>query len=179
MNARPSKGPGDRFLECRLYDECLDVAGLRNWKAWNCGGCDFYKSIFGKKVPENNLKDMSTIPEKKENTRICEDCDKTTISPKHPLCASCMAGRSHKKRPPNKKAPASLKRKGSTQSQGKHKAEIGDSGRDMEVVFKGKYGKVLKEVEKLAEEEIRTVDEQIIYIVKSYLSNTQHPGAIK
>jgi len=50
---------------------------------------------------------------------------------------------------------------------------------NFEVVFAGKYSQLLKELEKVAEREIRTVDEQIIYIIKTYLSNTQHPEAIK
>jgi len=123
---------------------------------------------------------MSTIPEKKENIRICSDCkEKITISSKHPLCASCMARRSNKKRPPNKRAPSSLKRKEATQGKGKRKTEIGQPRANFEVVFEEKYSQVLKEVEKLANKEIRTVDEQIVYILKNYLSNTQHPEAIK
>ncbi|HUV59816.1 MAG TPA: hypothetical protein VMW09_06855 [Desulfatiglandales bacterium] len=174
MKARPSKGPGDRFHECRLYDECLDVAGLRSWKAWSCEECDLYKSIFGKKASENELKDMSTPPGKKENIRLCEDCkEKPTISPNNPYCASCMAIRSHKKRPRNKKAAGSTKRKDTTQGQGKRNAEIGQPRADFEVVFSEKYSQVLKEVEKLAEEEIRSTEEQIVYIIKNYLSNTQ------
>jgi len=172
MKARPSKGQGNRFLECRLYDECLDVAGLRSWKAWSCEECDLYKSIFGKKASKNELKDMSAPPEKKENIRLCEDCkEKEPISLKHSLCASCMAIRSHKKRPPNKKTPASPKRKGNLQRQGKHKSEIVDSERNMEVVFSKKYNQVLEKIKKLAEEEIRTVDAQIIYMLKKYLDN--------
>jgi len=186
MKARPSKGQGNRFLECRLYDECLDVAGLRSWKAWSCEECDLYKSIFGEKASENELKDMSTPPEKKENTRICEKCGKNpTIQPNSPLCASCIGkqawkdGKAKKKRHPNKKVSTSTKRKDTTQGHDKRKAEIGQPRAHFEVVFSGKYSQVLKEVEELAEEEIRTVDEQIIYIIKTYLSNTQHPGAVK
>ena len=125
MKARPSKGQGNRFLECRLYDECLDVAGLRNWKAWNCEECDLYKSIFGKKASGNELKDMSTIPEKEENTRICEKCGKNpTIQPNSPLCASCIGkqawkdGKAKKKRLPKEKSSTSPKRKHTSQGQG-------------------------------------------------------------
>ena len=50
---RPTRGKGDRYLECPYYNDCLDVAGLRSWKAWNCVECDLYKSIFGKKAFEN------------------------------------------------------------------------------------------------------------------------------
>jgi len=117
---------------------------------------------------------MSTIPEKKENIRICSDCkEKITISSKHPLCASCMARRSNKKRPPNKRAPSSLKRKEATQGKGKRKTEIGQPRGDFEVVFNEKYSQVLKEVEKLAKEEIRSIDEQIVFILKYYLKGVK------
>jgi len=112
--------------------------------------------------------------------RICEKCgNNPTIQPNSPLCASCIGkqawkdGKAKKKRPSKKKTPASLKTKETIKGQDKRKAEIGQPRGDFEVVFSGKYSQVLKEVERLAEEEIRTVDEQIIYILKNYLSNTQ------
>lgn len=170
MQAKPKKGKGKRFLDCPHYESCLDFAAIQNWKNLSCESCPIFKS---------EVKGMSTIPEKEENTRICEKCGKNpTIQPNSPLCASCIGkqawkdGKAKKKRPSNKKASALPIRKRTTQGQ-EHKVEIGQPRTNFEVVFKGKYGKVLKEVEKLAEEEIRTVDEQIVYIIKNYLSNTQ------
>jgi hypothetical protein len=171
MQTKPKKGKGERFFDCPQYESCLDFAAIQNWKAFNCESCKYYTET---------LQKPPAATAKQENTRICSECNKAkTISPKHPLCASCMARRSHKKRPPKKKGSTSIKRKDTTQGQAKHKAEIGQPRANFEIVISGKYSQVLKEVEKLAEEEIRTVDEQIIYIIKSYLSNTQHPGAIK
>jgi len=177
MKAEPKKGKGERFLDCPHYEGCLDFCAIQNWKSFNCESCDFYIDSLKKSPPS---------PEKKENTRICEKCGKNpTIQPNSPLCASCIGkqawkdGKAKKKRPLKKKIPASPKRIETTQGKDKHKAEIVDSGRNMEVVFSGKYGQVLKEVEKLANKEIRTVDEQIIYIIKNYLLNIQHSGAIK
>ena len=171
MQTKPKKGKGERLLDCPHYQSCLDRAALLNQKSFNCESCGFYIETL-QKPP------VSTA--KQENTRICEECSRNkTISATNSLCASCMARRSHKKRPPNKKAPGSLKRKETTQGKGKHKAEIGQPRANFEIVISGKYSQVLKEVEKLAEEEIRTVDEQIIYIIKNYLSNTQHPGVVK
>jgi hypothetical protein len=165
MQQKPKKGKGGRFLDCLHYESCLDFAAIQNWKDFNCESCELYIETL-QKLPASTVK--------QENTRICQECNKNkTISPKHSLCASCMAHRSHKKRSPNKKASALPIRKRTTQGQGKHKAEIGQPRANFEVVFNEKYGQVLKEVERLAEEEIRTVDEQIIYILKTYLSNTQ------
>lgn len=170
MQTKPKKGKGERYLDCPCYNSCLDFAAVQNFKAFNCEQCGYYLETL-QKPP------VATV--KQENTRICAECDKTTISPKHPLCASCMARRSNKKRPPKKKVPASHKKKETTQGKGKHKAVIVDSERYMEIVFSQKYSQVLKEVERLAEDQVRTTEEQIIYIIKTYLSNTQQPGAIK
>ena len=177
MQTKPKNGKGERFLDCPNYESCLDFAAIQNWHAFNCESCGWYV---------DSLKKPSPSPEKKENTRICEKCgNNPTIQPNSPLCASCIGkqawkgGKAKKKGPSNKKAPASLKRKETTQGKDKHKAEIGQPRPHFEVVFSEKYSQVLKEVERLAEEEIRTVDEQIIYIVKNYLSNTQHPGVVK
>jgi len=171
MQTKPKKGKGERFLDCPNYESCLDFAAIQNWKSFNCESCPSFKA---------EIKEISVMNEKKENTRICSECGKNlTIQPNSPLCASCIGkqawkdGKAKKKRPLKKKIPASPKRIETTQGKDKHKAEIVDSGRNMEVVFSGKYGQVLKEVEKLANKEIRTVDEQIVYILKNYLSNTQ------
>jgi len=177
MKAQPKKGKGERLLDCPRYEGCLDFAAIQNWKAFNCEQCGFYMETL-QKPPESTVK--------QENTRLCSECGKNpTIQPNSPLCASCIGkqawkdGKAKKKRPPNKKAPGSLKRKETTQGKGKHKAEKAQQRGNMEIVFKGKYNKLLEEVEKLAESEIRTVDEQIVYIIKTYLSNTQHSGAVK
>ena len=120
---------------------------------------------------------MSQGNEKPENTRICEDCKKNkTISPKHSLCASCMARRSNKSRHKNQ-GPG--KPKGKEKGQGMHKGVIVDTGLYLDAVFGGKYSYLVKELEKVAEEEIRTLDAQTIYILKSYLSNKEHSGNIK
>ena len=177
MQTKPKKGKGERFLDCPHYESCLDFAAVQNWKSFTCIACEVYIETI-QKPPESTAK--------QENTRICEKCgEKPTIQPNSPLCASCIGkqawtdGKAKKKRPPKKKAPASLERKETTQGKGKHKGEIVDSERNMEIVFSQKYSQVLKEVEKLAEEEIRSTEEQIVYILKSYLSNTQHPGVVK
>ncbi len=161
MRTKPKKGKGERLLDCPHYENCLDFAAIQNWRQFNCEECSLYKAF----------QNAQAAPVKKDNnTRICKDCnEKPTISPKHSLCASCMARLSNKKRLPKKKVLASPKRKGNPQGQGRHRPEIGQPRANFEVVFSGKYSQFLKEIEKLAEEEIRTVDEQIIFILKNYL----------
>ena len=168
MQNKPKNGKGKRALDCPHYESCLDFAAIQNWKAFNCESCDFYI---------DSLKKPSPSPEKKENARICEKCGKKpTIQPNSPLCASCIGKQAWKdgkakKRPPNKKVPASTKRKETTQGQGKHKAEIGQPRAHFEVIFNEKYSHILNKVQKLAEDEIRSFEEQIVYILKGYLKD--------
>jgi hypothetical protein len=154
MKVQPKKGKGERFLECPHDPSCLDFAVAQNWKAFNCESCGFYIETL-QKPPAATVK--------QENTRICAECDKTTISPKHPLCASCMARRSNKSRP---------KKKGGIQ--GKDKAEKVQQRGNLELTIRfGKYASLLTEIEKMAEEEVRPPDLQVIYILKTYLNNTK------
>jgi len=173
MKIKPLKGKGKRFVNCIHYESCLDFAAIQNWKAFNCEQCGFYM--------ETLQKHLALKEEKKENTRICKECNSNkTISPKHPLCASCMARRSNKKRPLRKKVSTSTKRKDTTQGKGRHKAVKVQQRGNMELTIRfGKYTSLLTEIEKMAEEEVRPPDLQVIYILKTYLSNTQHPGAVK
>jgi len=129
---------------------------------------------------------MSEEDKKSENPRMCKDCGiRPTIQPNSPYCASCLAlkgkeARARKKqasqgasKPGKEKqeAQAALKtEKGPTQTI--QEEEIVDSGANMELVLKfGKYGHLLKEIERLAEEEVRPVELQVIYMLKRYLSN--------
>jgi len=184
MKALPKKGRGPRAIDCPYYSSCLDKAAVLNWHNFNCESCGFYTETL-QKPPEST--------EEKANTRICEQCGKNiTIQASSPYCASCLSLKAKESRAKKKEAIKAVPilvngkqrggtglRKGKEADLGKDQGEIGQPRPHFEVIFSEKYGQVLKEVEKLAEIEIRTVDEQIIYIIKTYLSNTQHPGAIK
>ena len=88
MQCRPTRGDGKRYLDCRYYDDCLGVVGLKNWKSWHCEACDVFRAFFG----------IKSVEQKTENKRICESCHKRpTISAKHPYCASCLGALGRKK----------------------------------------------------------------------------------
>jgi len=111
---------------------------------------------------------MTEIQEKPENTRTCEECkEKPTISPKHSLCASCMARRSNKNRPEKKKKD---KAKGNKAARQEKIQQRGNT--DLTIEF-GKHVAVLKEIERLAEEEMRPVPLQVIYILKKYIKDKE------
>lgn len=39
MAGFPMEGPGKRYLWCRKYDRCLDLAVDQGWQSFNCDGC--------------------------------------------------------------------------------------------------------------------------------------------
>jgi len=160
QTTRPKKGKGERFLDCPHYESCLDFAAIQNWKAFNCESCGFYV---------NSLKKAPASQEEKVIVRICEECGKNpTIQPNSLLCAGCLGKRAWKDKKTKNKGPSKPKR------QGIHKAEKVQQCGNMELTIRfGKYASLLTEIEKIAEEEVRPPDLQVIYILKSYLNNAK------
>lgn len=179
MKGNPKQGEGDKKIDCDLYEDCLGYAAKKDWHNFNCEACTYIGKGQGTEP---------TTTAKKENTRICEDCkEKPTLSPNCPLCPSCMAKRSNQgrsaKQEPKAKRPRGRPPKmrptgnhgdcqkgtGATQSMPKpEKAAVG-SNMALTIEF-GKYGHILKEIQKLAEEEVRPVELQVIYMLKNALS---------
>lgn len=173
---KPRRGDGHRNIGCPEYSRCLDLAAKKDWKTFNCEGC-----IQG----QGQSKDDPLKTEKKENTRLC-DCGKTTLSPSCPLCPSCMAKRSNKGksakeqpkpkrprgRPPTKRpteSPGGAPKKEKT-TKGMPKSERVGVGSDTALTVEfGKYSHILKQVEKLAEEEMRPVELQVVYMLRKSL----------
>lgn len=153
---RPKRGEGDRKADCRYYNDCLDHAAGKDWKTFNCESCEQYQG--GDK----------SEADKPENKRVCSECQKNkTISPKHSLCSSCMAKRSNeaRKRP---KGPVTPKRKNAAHD--KHKPEKASHAQYKALTIEfGEHGDILKEIEKLAVEEVRPLECQVIFMLKKYL----------
>jgi hypothetical protein len=140
---KPLRGEGSRDLDCPRYDDCLDTAVANDWQSFQCDECPFYT---GK---------SKVVPIKKENERICEDCgEEKTLSPHCPYCAKCMALRGNAAR---KKAKAKPQKKSLSLCE----ATI-SVGFDNHV-------EILEEVKRLAEEELRPVEMQILFMCKKYL----------
>ena len=162
-NAKPTKGKGQKNVNCTLYEGCLDFADLKNWKAFNCESCGSFRAgqVKNQKEPET------------ENVKLCEDCgQKPTLHPNSTLCASCMAKRSHGQRKTKQKATEKPK----PANKGNHKhfpTKAPETANTAITIEFGKHGSILKEVEKLADEEMRPLDLQILYILKNYLDNIE------
>lgn len=179
MLGKPRRGAGHRNMDCADYEACLDLAAKRDWKSFNCENCEHGSRDHGEGAV--------TTP-KKENTRLC-DCGKITLSPNCPYCPSCMAklsrkGKPTKKtpepkrprgRPPKKQAPESLTeapiKEKTTQSILEPEKPATSLNTTLVVEF-GKYASVLREIEKLAEDQMRPVDLQIIYMLKTFLNSS-------
>ena len=160
----PKRGKGERKLDCDHYGACLDLAAKKDWKSFNCESCLSF---------EAGIKEVPAMNEKKENTRICEECgEKPTISPGAPFCPSCMAIRSHKARPVKKKGPVKSKKKDTTKDKAEPQKPQQDLNTALTIEF-SKHVSVLREVEKLAEEEVRPVDLQVVYMLKKYISSVE------
>jgi len=100
--------------------------------------------------------------------RLCKECnEKPLINPVANYCASCLAKRSHmlkyKDREPNRA------KKKSTMILSKPQPErpAKGNGAILTIDF-GKYAPILKEIKQLADQEMRPIEMQIIYILKNY-----------
>jgi hypothetical protein len=154
---KPSTGKGKRAPDCSLYSDCLGIAAKEDWPTFNCESCPNYITDPVEKKAVN------------ENKRLCEDCGKNpTISPKHRYCPSCMGRRAHVVRKVKKNGPGKQNKKDATYNI--PGAERASPRGDLELIISfGKYGTILKEVESLAEKEMRPIDLQVIYMLKNAL----------
>lgn len=99
--------------------------------------------------------------------KLCVTCgEKPTISDSSPYCPSCMNKRGRESRK-GKTAPVGVGRKRTTED--KHAVEKTPTIENMAVnIDFGKHPLVFKEVQDLAEQEIRPIELQIIYLLKRH-----------
>jgi hypothetical protein len=169
---KPRRGQGQRDLNCQHYNQCLSEVAQKDWKSFSCEICPLF------------TKDLA--PAKPENTRICKLCNKnSTIQPSSPYCASCLALKAKESRAKGKKAidetpktsygnqedNAALKtEKGLTPTI--QEGEIVDSGANMSLTLHfDKYDLLLDKLKTLSEKEVRSVEGQAIFILKTYLDD--------
>jgi len=102
-----------------------------------------------------------------ENKRICEKCHKKpTMQPSSPYCSKCL----HDMKRDKQNADSAPKKK----SEGTGKPKTVNAQKTVDTVAKidfGKYISVLKEVEKLADREMRPLGMQVAYILQKHLEN--------
>jgi len=98
--------------------------------------------------------DKTVVPLQK----LCEECkERPLINPVSRYCPSCLAKRPHRV-------------KGRKKNSDKKVALFNPKERNTTLTIDfGKYEPILKDIEKLAEEEMRPVEVQVIYILKKYM----------
>jgi len=103
--------------------------------------------------------------------RLCSSCKaKKTISPRHDICGSCLAAKGKLKREQTaKNALQTMKTEKVKEDKGT--VEKAAHGQDMRVVVDfAKYPSILNHIQELADDQIRPLDAQIIYLLKSNLA---------
>jgi hypothetical protein len=167
IQPKPQRGKGDRKQNCLYYSDCLDRAAKKDWKTFKCEGCPLYK-------PESG--DLTEIQRKIRNTRVCETegCENTTLGPNCPFCPSCMARKANQKRAAKTRQPNAIKRQkkvGHNKAKAKKSPPPGDTA--VITIDFGTYAPILRQVEDLAEKEMRPIDLQAIFMLKKYLEGLQ------
>ncbi|MDQ5988001.1 MAG: hypothetical protein CSYNP_03754 [Syntrophus sp. SKADARSKE-3] len=111
-------------------------------------------------------------PAIEKEARLCSACkEKPTISDSSPYCASCMAKRGSEKRRQNAVA---LPKKTRTKKMKKDTCHVEKSlhKENMTVVIDfSAYPSILKQVQDVADDQIRPLESQIIFILKSHFAN--------
>ncbi len=158
----PTQGKGERSFDCMHYSDCLDLAAGEDWKGFHCEVCtsNGEASLMNDKITDN--------------AKICKECNaKPVIAPHSDYCASCMAKRSNEARAHGKPHKKLTRRKACIDKPQQTKPRR-EPNAALTIDF-GKYDHVLTEIRELAEEEMRPVDLQVVYILKNYLEgNRQH-----
>lgn len=178
-------------LACRLrvtvclkrQEKNLDSTSFNEIRFPHCVNCAQGANNKLLQKPGGFMEDSLEIIEKKKekssqsrDPRLCE-CGKPTLSPNCPYCPSCMSKKS-------RAVKGEKENKGNSfiESFKEDKRDVKDPLNAPEtpvqirpnngiLVDFSPYGNILKGIEKLAEEEVRPVGLQIIYILKSYLKS--------
>ena len=112
---------------------------------------------------------------------LCEMCGKRPRLKTVPYCGSCLAKRGAAKRAQEKAlggAPEQKNKVGRPRGRPRHRVEPDGPPPAQETALTidfRKYPGLLNEIKKLADDEIRSPDQQVIYVVKSYLRGETRP----
>ena len=159
------------------------VQGSRRFLFPECGDCSQGKVIAkehqdmlggekGKFTMPDQAKSGNEASESK--ARLCKDCgEKPTISPRSPYCSSCMQKRAIEARIKNQKASKRTEKGGPAARPIAHPQETPKAGTAAIRIDFGRHREVLGAIVKLAEEEMRPFEIQIIYMLKSCLKRAE------
>ena len=175
---RAEKGEGSRKLDCDLYDACLDLAAKKDWDGFHCDACNH--------KPDQASASGTDVPGVTGKVKVlCSDCRERETLGHGSLCAHCLGVRGNRaKAAKAARAGKAGKNKGSekpkkakkTQSKPKGKKVLSETDTALTIEF-GKHTSILREVESLADNEIRPVECQVIYMLKKQLTREEEAQA--
>lgn len=175
MTGSPGEGKGSRKLDCDLYEDCLNYTIKKDWDGFHCEDCT-------RKADRANGKNASgtSVPEKTKV--LCSDCLEKERLGNSPFCASCLGIRGNRAKAVKAKDKGTEKptkaRKAQSKPKGRPKSKKPLSKTDtaLRIEF-GKHASILREVESLADKEIRPVECQVIYMLKKQLTREEEVQA--
>ena len=135
-------------------------------------GCE--KCVQGEKIMELEKEGSSINNEQEEIGNLCKECGKKPRLGNSPFCASCLGVRGNRAKAAKAKNEGTEKPKKTKEAQGKPKDKqaLNDANAALTLEF-GQHASVLREVKRLADEQVRPVEYQIIYILKTELSRIE------
>jgi len=166
MSGSPAEGKGNRKLDCDIYDACLDHAVKKDWDGFHCEACTY-------EADQASARDAGSGKVKV----LCSDCQERETLGNSPYCASCLGVRGNRAKAAKAakakdKGFVKPKKEKKTQSRPKVKKTLGHANTALTIEF-GKYASILREVESLADKEIRPVECQVIHMLKTQLARME------
>jgi hypothetical protein len=183
----PKRGHGRRHLNCEMFSACLEIAAVGNWKDFHCEGCPELLEFDAAPSKDPLGGSSFLVGQQKEPLMqdkkpvLCEECGvKPPMSVNGRLCASCMARRSNVNRS-KKKTGKKKTKKAPPKPKSSPKPGIKEYMDRMETkveepvitVHFGEYKEILGQIKRLAGEETRSLELQIIHLLKRSLNVTQ------
>ena len=189
MAGSPGAGKGSRNLDCDLYEDCLDQVVKKDWDGFHCEDCTY-------EADQASGRDAGVTGKAKA---LCSDCLERPTLGSSPYCAKCLGVRGNRAKAAKAakakdtgaekpKKAAKAKNKGTekpkkakeTQDKPKGKKVLNDANTALTITIDfGKHPLIIREVERLAEDQIRPVVFQIIYMLKAHLNRIAEEEARK
>ena len=168
---RAEKGQGTRHLDCDQYEACLGYAAKKDWTGFHCEDCTY----------EADQASARAAGATEKAKALCSDCQEKETLGNSPFCPSCLGVRGNRAKAAkvkNKGTEAAkaieklTKAKETQRSRPKDKKTLRHAHTALLLEF-GKHASILREVESLADKEIRPIECQVIYMLKKQLTREE------
>ena len=151
-------------IPCRLAN-----ADKNNDECANCKARITYVNTLGRCLSSSMPMEVTKQPKAKkmEEKKLCEECgERPRMSKFTKYCSPCLNSFKQAK----KSAPETPSTEKATTDKEKPEKALKTANAAVVIEF-GRYASVLDEVKKLADEEMRPVDMQVVYMLKKHLDH--------